>query len=253
MIDILLETFLETNPLFVLFTGLTIGLFHAFEPDHLAAVSSQITLNQNKSNSKKQRIESLTFFSSLRGAIWGLGHTSSVILMGLLIVGLSLNIPETFFLNVELIVGFLLISLAILTIKNRGLFTHHHIHPHAHSNGISHTHPHSHDSNHRHGHKAYLIGCVQGLAGSGSLVAIAASTMNGFEMIIYFLILFGAGSIIGMSIASGILGLPFILSSKINLITKYMKYAVAFFSGIVGIGIVLTVVFGFDLFSFNLF
>ena len=253
MIDILFETFSETNPLFVLVGGLIIGLLHAFEPDHLAAVSSQITLNQNKLNSKKQRLERLTFTSTMRGAIWGLGHTSSIILVGLLIVGLSLKIPETFFLNVELIVGFLLISLAILTIKNRGFSIHHHTHPHTHSNGISHTHPHLHDSNHKHGHKAYLIGCIQGLAGSGGLVAIASSTMNGFEMIIYFLILFGMGSIIGMSVASSILGLPFMLSSKIRLITKYLKYGVALFSGIVGIGIVLTVVLGFDLFSYFLF
>ena len=249
MIDVFFETFSETNPLFILIAGLTIGLLHAFEPDHLAAASSQITLNQNKLKSKKQRLQRLTFNSSLRGAIWGLGHTSSIILVGLLIVGLSLKIPETFFLNVELIVGFLLISLAILTVKNRGFFIHNHIHPHTHSNGITHTHPHSHDSNHKHGHKAYLIGCIQGLAGSGGLVAIAASTMNGFETVIYFLILFGVGSIIGMTIASSVLGLPFVLSSKISLITKYLKYGVALFSAVIGIGIVLTVVLGFNLFS----
>ena len=40
-------------------------------------------------------------------------------------------------------------------------------------------------------HKSYLIGCIHGIAGSGSLVALAASTMNSFEMMIYFLILFG--------------------------------------------------------------
>ncbi len=177
-----------------------------------------------------------------------MGHTSSIILIGLLIAGLSLNIPNNFFVSAEILVGFMLIILGILTVTNRSILKPKHIHPHKHSNGIAHTHSHSHNVNHKHGHKSYLIGCIHGIAGSGSLVALTASTISGFDMMIYFLILFGIGSIIGMTVASGILGLPFILFSKISSVTKYLRYAIAGISFIIGINIVFTVVLDSKLF-----
>ncbi len=229
--------------------GLMIGLVHAFEPDHLSAVSTQLLQNKNStSGSKKIGVLSLTISSSLRGAFWGMGHTSSIMLIGILIAGLSLNIPDNFFVSAEVVVGFMLILLAIFTFANKSIFKQKHIHPHEHSNGISHTHLHTHSENHKHGHKAYLIGCVHGIAGSGGLVALIASTMNGFDMMIYFLILFGIGSIIGMTVASGILGLPFILLSKMSSATKYLRYAIAGITFIIGINIVFTIVLDSKLF-----
>jgi ABC-type nickel/cobalt efflux system permease component RcnA len=237
------------NPLLIIIAGLMIGLVHAFEPDHLSAVSTQLLQNKNTtSGSKKIGLRSLTISSSLRGALWGMGHTSSIILIGLLIAGLSLNIPDNFFISTEVVVGFMLIILAIFTFANKSIFKQKHIHPHEHSNGISHTHFHTHNENHKHGHKAYLIGCVHGIAGSGGLVALIASTMNGFDMMIYFLILFGIGSIIGMTVASGILGLPFILLSKISSVSKYLRYAIAGITFIIGINIVFTIVLDSKLF-----
>ncbi len=230
------------NPLLIIIAGLLIGLIHAFEPDHLSAVSTQLLQNKNTaSGSKKIGLRSLTISSSLRGALWGMGHTSSIILIGLLIAGLSLNIPDNFFISAEVVVGFMLIILAIFTFTNKSIFKQKHIHPHEHSNGISHTHFHTHNENHKHGHKVYLIGCVHGIAGSGGLVALTASTMNGFDMMIYFLILFGIGSIIGMTVASGILGLPFILLSKVSSTTKYLRYAIAGITFIIGFNIVFTI------------
>jgi len=240
------------NPLLIIIAGLMIGLIHAFEPDHLSAVSTQLLQNKNTtSGSKKISLRSLTISSSLRGAFWGMGHTSSIILIGLLIAGLSLNIPDNFFISAEIVVGFMLIILAVFTFANKSIFKQKHIHPHEHSNGISHTHFHIHNENHKHGHKAYLIGCVHGIAGSGSLVALTASTMSGFDMMIYFLILFGIGSIIGMTVASGILGLPFILLSKISSATKYLRYVIAGITFTIGINIVFTIGLDSHLFLLN--
>ena len=236
------------NPLLIIIAGLMIGLVHAFEPDHLSAVSTQLLQNKNTTSGSKIGVRSLTISSSLRGAFWGMGHTSSIMLIGILIAGLSLNIPDNFFVSAEVVVGFMLIILAIFTFANKSIFKQKHVHPHEHSNGISHTHFHTHKENHKHGHKAYLIGCVHGIAGSGGLVALIASTMNGFDMMIYFLILFGIGSIIGMTVASGILGLPFILFSKISSATKYLRYAIAGITFIIGINIVFTVVLDSKLF-----
>lgn len=230
------------NPFLIIIAGLMIGLVHAFEPDHISALSTQLLKNNNgSSNSRKLYLRNLTISASLKGTFWGMGHTSSIILIGLLIAGLSLNIPDNFFVSAEIIVGLMLIVLGVFTFTNKSIFKH--THPHKHSdNDISHTNSHTHDENHhKHGHKAYLIGCVHGLAGSGSLVAIAASTMSGFDMMIYFLILFGMGSVIGMGIISGVLGLPFILLSKIRLVTKYLRYAVAGISFVIGANIIFSI------------
>jgi sulfite exporter TauE/SafE len=231
------------NPFLIILAGLSIGLLHAFEPDHLTAISTQVS-NSNYSidNSKKSGLMNLTINSSLIGALWGVGHTSSIIVIGLLIAGLSLNITNDFFIGAEVIVGFMLIILAILTLSNKSIFKQKHIHPHKHSKEVVHIHSHTHSINHKHGHKSYLIGCIHGIAGSGSLVALIASTMNGLDAMVYFLILFGVGSIIGMTVASGIIGLPFILLSKINLVTKYLKYAIAGITFIVGFNIIFSIV-----------
>ncbi len=252
MIDTIIEMLQANNPLLIIMAGLMIGLLHAFEPDHLSAVSTQL-LNKNntKISSKKLGLKSLTINSSLRGALWGLGHTSSIILIGLLIAGLSLNIPNNFFVSAEILVGFMLIILGILTVTNRSILKPKHIHPHKHSNGIAHTHSHSHYVNHKHGHKSYLIGCIHGIAGSGSLVALTASTISGFDMMIYFLILFGIGSIIGMTAASGIMGLPFVFLSKINSAAKYLRYAIAGITFIIGINILFTIGLDNKLFLLN--
>jgi len=252
MIDTLMGILQANNPFLIIIAGLVIGLLHAFEPDHLSAVSTQLSNNNSNTNgSKKLGLRNLTIISSLRGILWGMGHTSSIILIGLLIVGLSLNIPNNFFVSAEVVVGLMLIILGILTATNKSIFKQKHIHPHKHSNGTFHTHSHAHDVNHKHGHKSYLIGCIHGIAGSGSLVALAASTMNGFDMMIYFLILFGIGSIIGMTVASGILGLPFILLSKISSTTKYLRYAIASITFIIGVNIVFTIGLDGKLFLLN--
>lgn len=243
MIGMLIEMLQANNPFLIILAGLAIGLIHAFEPDHLSAVSTQVSnYNHSTNNSKKFSLMNLTINSSLIGTLWGIGHTSSIIVIGLLIAGLSLNISNNFFIGAEVIVGFMLIILAIFTVTNKSIFKRKHLHPHKHSNEVFHTHSHTHSINHKHGHKSYLIGCIHGIAGSGSLVALIASSMNGFDMMIYFLILFGIGSIIGMTVASGILGLPYILLSKINLVTKYLKYVIACIAFIVGFNIVFSIV-----------
>ena len=236
-----LDMLQANNPFLIIIAGLMIGLAHAFDADHISAVSTQLLKNNNSSsNSTKHYLRNLTTSASLKGALWGLGHTSSIMLIALLIVGLSLNISDNFFVSAEIIIGLMLIVLGVFAFTNKGIFKHNHFHKHS-DNEILHTHPHSHNENHKHGHKAYLIGCIHGLAGSGSLVALTASAMNGFDMIIYFLILFGIGSMIGMGVASGILGLSFILLSKIILAAKYVRYAVSGISFVIGVNIILSI------------
>ena len=241
-----------TNPVLIVMAGLSIGLLHAFEPDHLSAVSTQLLHKTDHSkDSTKSQIKKITISSSIRGMLWGMGHTSSIVLIGLLIAGFSFTISSDFFVGAELVVGFMLVGLGILTAMNKTILKGQHVHPHSHENGLSHTHPHSHIGDHNHDHKSYLIGCIHGLAGSGSLVALTASTIHGFDMLISFLILFGVGSIMGMIAASGIMGLPLIILTKVNNVTKYLRFIISGITFVIGANIVFSILFDEGLTLFN--
>ena len=223
----------------ILLAGLAIGVVHAFEPDHLAAVTTQIIKKEDKKlKSVKYFVRKSIIKSSLMGVLWGAGHTTSILVVGLLVAGLSLTISNNFFMSMELVVGLMLLLLGTLLIFNKGILKHRHIHPHTHADGIVHIHPHDHDIDHRHGHKSYLIGCIHGLAGSGALVVLGVSGLASFEMAISFIVIFGIGSIIGMTIASGIIGIPFALSSKIPSLQKFFRYAVAAVTIVIGANII---------------
>tara|TARA_B000000460_G_scaffold157821_1_gene111705 strand:+ start:49 stop:792 length:744 start_codon:yes stop_codon:yes gene_type:complete len=247
MIDFFIELFQTQNHFLILAAGAMVGLIHAFEPDHVSAMSTQI-MSGKSSLTKKQSLKNLTAISSWRGMIWGFGHTSSIIIIGVLIAGLSLNIGNEFFLGAEFIVGIMLIALGVFTIRNRNILGQSHIHPHTHENGISHVHTHNHNTDHKHDHKSFIIGSIHGIAGSGSLVALTASAFMGFETMMYFLVLFGIGSIIGMTVISGIIGLPFILSSKMKQVTRYLRYGISGITILIGTNVILTIVSNYKLF-----
>ena len=247
MIDFFIELFQTQNHFLILAAGAMVGLIHAFEPDHVSAMSTQI-MSGKSSLTKKQSLKNLTAISSWRGMIWGFGHTSSIIIIGVLIAGLSLNIGNEFFLGAELIVGIMLIFLGVFTLRNRNILGQSHIHPHTHENGISHVHTHNHTNDHKHDHKSFIIGSIHGIAGSGSLVALTASAFMGFETMMYFLLLFGIGSIIGMAVISGIIGLPFILSSKMKQVTRYLRYGISGITILIGTNVILTIVSNYKLF-----
>ena len=247
MIDFFIELFQTQNHFLILAAGAMVGLIHAFEPDHVSAMSTQI-MSGKSSLTKKQSLKNLTAISSWRGMIWGFGHTSSIIIIGVLIAGLSLNIGNEFFLGAELIVGIMLIFLGVFTLRNRNILGQSHIHPHTHENGISHVHTHNHTNDHKHDHKSFIIGSIHGIAGSGSIVALTASVFMGFETMMYFLVLFGIGSIIGMTVISGIIGLPFILSSKMKQVTRYLRYGISGITILIGTNVILTIVSNYKLF-----
>ena len=252
MFDFFFHLLEFTNPILIVMAGLTIGLLHAFEPDHLSAVSTQLLHKTNHSqNSKKSQIKKITVSSSLKGMLWGVGHTSSIVLVGLLVAGFSLTISSNFFIGAELVVGIMLIGLGIFTATNKNILKRQHNHPHRHDNGLTHIHPHSHEGDHTHNHQSYLIGCIHGLAGSGSLVALTASTIHGFDMLISFLILFGVGSIIGMTAASGVMGLPLVVLSKINNVTKYMRFVISGITLVIGANIIISIFLEESLAIFN--
>lgn len=237
MIEEILGQIQSMTPVLILTLGLAIGLQHAFEPDHVAAVTTQVSKRKYKSQTIKQIVKEGTFKSSILGALWGAGHTTTLVIMGLLMFLLSINIPTNIFLSFEFIVGIMLVTLAFTTFSNKRLFKIRHTHPHVHENGTFHIHPHEHEGEHKHTHKSYLIGCIHGLAGSGSLVVLTASTLGNIETVLSFILIFGIGSVIGMAIFSSIIGLPFAFTTKIGSANKILRYIAGTASFIIGVNI----------------
>ena len=237
MIDTLLEQIGILSPLLVMGLGLAIGIQHAFEPDHIAAVSTQILKSKLTKKSTKQLIlESITK-SSILGVVWGAGHTTTLVLIGFLVYVLAITIQEQIFSGLEFVVGLMLVFLGITAIFNKKI-RFRHKHPHSHEDGTIHLDEHNHDDHdHRHAHKSYLIGLIHGLAGSGSLVVLAAITFENMGVMLGFIAIFGIGSIIGMTLIGSLMGIPLTFGTRIVLIQKIFRYVTGIISLVIGFNI----------------
>lgn len=211
----------------ILLFGFFLGVKHAFDADHLVAVSAMVSTHKNP------------FKAALVGAFWGMGHTTTLFLVGLLVLMLKVSIPQSLSLSFEILVGVMLVVLGISKLKGTSKKTH--IHRHQHGSFLhSHTHP-SGLIGHFHQHKrSFLIGIIHGLAGSGALMILVLSAIRSTVDGIFYILIFGIGSILGMSIISVILGLPFILSKK--KFPKTEKY-LTFITGILGIIIGISLIY----------
>lgn len=182
-----------------LFAALATGFTHAFEADHLVAVSSLVTKRRN------------TFKSIKDGIFWGLGHTSTILIIGLLMIVGKYMISEESFSFLEGLVGFMLVGIGLWRLYQSFQEREH-----------------SHDD--ENGHKvAYSVGLVHGLAGSGVMVFFVLAKMVTAYQGILFLIVFGIGSILGMLVASGLFSLPF---SKKIIANKNVHIGLTLFSAI---------------------
>jgi high-affinity nickel-transport protein len=161
--------------------GLLLGLRHAFEPDHLTAVSTLVIETKDARR------------GALLGAIWGIGHTISLALVGSILLVTGLVLPVRVAAGFELAVAAMLIVLGVLALR--------HTHDHE-----PHTHAHVHVGRKTLAWRPLAIGLVHGLAGSGALTALVFSQLPTLATRIVYITLFGVGSIAGMAIASGVAG-----------------------------------------------
>ena len=201
----------------VLSIGLVFGLKHATEVDHVVAVSTIVSQHKN------------VLHSALVGALWGAGHTASLLVIAVIVLTLRVAIPERVSGWLELGVAVMIVCLGISALR-RALRKNADVHVHQHNHdGLSHTHVHFHEEETRHapashsqhshtvsrlGWKPVLIGMMHGLAGSGALTLLVltqiSSSLTGF----FYVATFGLGSIVGMLLMSGLIGLPFALTSR---------------------------------------
>jgi ABC-type nickel/cobalt efflux system permease component RcnA len=180
--------------------GLVVGARHAFEPDHLAAVSTLV--------GDARRPASLRGAFGL-GALWGLGHTIALLVVGVALIALDNVMPARLGVAFELIVAAMLVLLGaraiVIGLRNREghapTHRHGHVH-HAHGGADAHVHV----GTRALAWRPLTIGLVHGLAGSGALTALAFAELPSAGARVLYMVMFGAGSIGGMAIATGLTG-----------------------------------------------
>jgi hypothetical protein len=180
--------------------GSLLGMRHALEPDHLAAVSTLVT------GERSSRA------AAFLGACWGLGHTIALIAAGTGFVVLRAQMPAQVASALEFVVAVMLVGLGLRAIhlaRRQGAAGPAHVHHHG-----SRVHVHHGTAAHIHigawtlARRPLVIGAVHGLAGSGALAALVLTTLPSTASRLAYMALFGLGSTLGMAALSALLGLP---------------------------------------------
>jgi sulfite exporter TauE/SafE len=199
----------------VLLLGLLVGVRHALEADHIAAVATLATRAASVTDKVKV------------AAVWGGGHAVSLIVLGSLLIALGTSLPEPVARGVEIAGGGMLIALGIDVLRRlRARRVHFHVHQHG--DRARHVHAHAHDERshhdptaHDHQHtqgllpRALAIGSIHGLAGSGALVLLSMQLLGSRLHALAYVLCFALGSILGMMAFSLALSLPLSISPRL--------------------------------------
>ena len=219
-----------TSGLAILMIGFFLGMRHATDPDHVIAVSTIVS--RERSIAK----------AGLIGALWGCGHTLTIVSIGAAIILFGFAIPARIGLTMEFSVGLMLILLGLLNLTGAMKWisekfspahprvTGEHAHLHEHGSRV-HFHWHSHaPAGEHHGNslaaprwlrgalqrlglfhalRPLLVGIVHGLAGSAAVALLVLSTIRDPKWAVFYLLIFGTGTIAGMMLVTAALALPF--------------------------------------------
>ncbi len=190
----------------ILLLGVLVGLWHAIDIDHIAAIITFIAVDNSS------RLRSVVY-----GLIWGLGHATMLMIVVLAVMTLKLQIGDEFAWLMEFLVAVMLIALA-LDLFRRLAKVEVHTHEHQHSTETTHSHVHVHMENvdhapehHAHGHfkgyfgRALLVGLMHGSAGSAALILLMLQTISSKALGIVYVVMFGLGSTLGMTLLTVII------------------------------------------------
>ncbi len=197
----------------ILVVGLLLGMQHATEADHLAAVATLATRQTSLAQTLRQ------------GVAWGIGHTLTLMLFAGAVLVLGQVISPRLEQALETAVGLMLVVLGADVLR-RLVRDRIHFHVHRHDPDTAHVHAHSHRgeglhaaSAHRHAHprdwplRALAIGVMHGLAGSAALVMLSLQSVPSVALGLGYIVLFGVGSIAGMALLSAVIAVPLRLSA----------------------------------------
>lgn len=208
--------------------GFLLGMRHATDADHVIAVTTILARSRR------------FLHGTLIGALWGLGHTVTVALVGVLIIAFNVVIPPPVGLAMEFAVALMLILLGILNLTGvmqrvTERFTppaplHGHEHDHLHAHDVQEEHAHGHAHLHGHGSDPQLdrgllegmglyhlarpvvVGLVHGLAGSAAVALLVLSTIQDTGAALIYLLIFCVGVSAGMAVLTTVISLPFLVS-----------------------------------------
>ena len=189
------QTFSGPQERFVASAGLgtLLGMRHALEPDHLAALSTLLTGERNVRK------------AAWLGVYWGIGHTLTLLVAGTLLVVLRADMPA--------IASDFLAGAVVLLLVGFGFRA---IYLSAGQASVGRTHSHVHGAPSAAAsigqwtlaRRPLFVGAVHGLAGSGALTALVMATIPSMGARLIYLVLFGIGSTLGMAALSGLMGWP---------------------------------------------
>jgi ABC-type nickel/cobalt efflux system permease component RcnA len=197
----------------ILGLGFLLGMQHALEPDHIAAVSSIAARRSHVSDIVKH------------GLTWGFGHTLTLFVFAGAAILLGRAIPENIGQPIEAAVGIMLIGLG-LHVLWRLWHDRIHFHLHGHGDGTVHFHAHGHAGEtaphrrdvHVHAHgfrwRTLLVGLMHGMAGSAALLVLTVSQTPSPALGFGYVALFGIGSMIGMGALSSVIAVPIAASAR---------------------------------------
>ena len=232
----------------VLTLGLLLGVRHAFDADHLVAVSTIVSEYRNP-------LKAIWI-----GVSWGLGHTTTLLLAGVLVLTIKLSLPNRLALFFEFAVGIMLVFLGVQifwNIRKKKV----HVHPHEYEER-SHWHIHSHADSSEHGHhrgfklrnwayflmagivpgehghgklvgpgkpffrlKSYVVGTIHGLAGSAALMLLVLAGLKSTWTGISYILLFGLGSVASMGAVTFFISMPFSASARMPRLNQIVQMA----------------------------
>lgn len=242
----------------ILVLGLLLGVRHAFDADHLVAVTTIVS---------EYRYPLRAIWV---GVSWGLGHTTTLFLAGGILLLLNVHIPGRLALFFEFAVGIMLILLGIQTLLS---FRRHKVHMHAHRHSDDepelhqHFHIHEETPDHTHYHsrwvslreiliagiipgehradrgaltpffrlKSYIVGTVHGLAGSAALMLLVLANVESARTGFTYMLVFGLGTVVSMGLISIFLILPFSISGRMPRLNRVIQTAAGTFSIVFGL------------------
>jgi hypothetical protein len=219
----------------ILGLGFLLGMQHALEADHIAAVSSIAARRSQVADIVKH------------GLTWGLGHTLTLFAFAGAAILLGRAIPETVARPIETAVGVMLVGLGTHVLwrlwRDRV-----HFHQHGHGDGTVHFHAHSHAGEtapharaahaHEHGFRwrTLLVGLMHGMAGSAALLVLTVTQASSPSAGLGYIALFGVGSMIGMGALSTVIAIPLAVSARwLTWANRGLQGAVGFATVAIGI------------------
>ena len=241
--------------------GFFLGMRHATDPDHVIAVTTIVARHRSVKH------------AAWIGALWGAGHTLTILAVGGGIILLGWVIPARVGLSMEFSVGLMLILLGIMNLTgmmewistnlSAGTAVREIVHSHAHAHGdYVHTHLHGHAAE-THSHspektplskmdrmfgqigmyqlvRPLVVGLVHGLAGSAAVALLVLTTIREPRWALAYLLIFGVGTIAGMMLITSVISLPFAAAGKLSV---RMNSGLRLASGLLSLGFGLFLVY----------